>query len=58
MYRYLKEQGRKEALTNLDIKWLVNDGLWSFKVGLLSLREAANYLLEVYKWANERGVAK
>jgi len=58
MYTYLREQARKKALTNLDIKWLVNDGLWSFKTGLLSLREAANYFMEVLKWANEKGVAK
>jgi hypothetical protein len=50
MYRKMREMARKKALTNLDIKLLVDDGLWSFKQGVLSLTGTAAYLLEVIKW--------
>jgi len=50
MYKALRKQSRKEALTNTDIKWLVEDGLWSFKQGALSLTATIAYLLEVIKW--------
>jgi hypothetical protein len=53
MYRELRNMARKKALTNLDIKYLVEDGLWSFKQGILSLTGTATYLLEVLKWARD-----
>jgi len=52
MYKALGKMRRKEALTNRDIAWLVQDGLWSFKQGLLSLTGTANYLIEIIKWVN------
>jgi len=53
MYKAMRNMARKKALNNLDIKYLVEDGLWSFKQGTLSLTGTVAYLLEAIKWITD-----
>jgi len=53
MYKAMRNMAKKKVLTNTDVKLLVEDGLWSFRQGTLSLTGTATYLLEVIKWIKE-----